>query len=104
MITVLILSFCLMLTLAWAITATRYMYKFAKKIFMFEDEIEQSIYVLNSTHDSLVSLLKINVTADDFQTREVIANIKKARDSVANISNNLSNSLKSNNEEDTSDE
>ena len=64
-------------------------YKLGRIILKFEDNIEQSLDVLDARYSSMTSILEKPVFFDSLEVRQVIKDIKISRDSLLHIANNL---------------
>lgn len=86
-----VLTLSLLIATAWAIVSTVYLWKFARIIMGVEDQVEQSLDILDSSYAKISHVLSIPVTSDDQQTRDVIRSIRKSRDAILLIANKISN-------------
>ena len=68
-----------------------YNWKFANLILKMEDEISQSLDILDARYLSMSKVLEIPIFFDSPQVRQVIDDIRDSRDSVLLIANKLAN-------------
>lgn len=86
-----VLGIALSIALVWAAVTTYYMLKFARVIFMIEDQVDESLDILDKAYANVAEIMEIPVFSDDNPTRQAIGSIKSARDAILLVANKLTN-------------
>ena len=87
MSTYLIAAVCILSILLLA--SLYYNYRFARIIFSYEDNIEESLDVLDESYGKLFEILKIPLANDSPQVKAVISEIEKSRDSILSVAQKI---------------
>ena len=66
-----------------------YNYKFARTLIRMEDAVEKSLDELDQRYFDITQILEIPVFYDSPQIRQVIEDIRKSRDSILYVANQL---------------
>ena len=77
------------ITLILLAVSLYYNIKFAKTLLRMEDAVEQSLDELDERYYNLSEILQIPVFYDSPQIRQVLEDIRKSRDSVLYVANQL---------------
>ena len=79
----------LSVTFILLIVSLYYNFKFAKTIFRVEDAVEKSLDELDERYYDLSQVLEIPVFYDSPQVRQVLEDIRRSRDAVLYVANQL---------------
>lgn len=88
MITYVLAFVCVLLLVALLFTGLMVM-RLSKFIFELEDNIEESLDLLDKRHKRIYDVLQIPVASDDPMIRMVIGEIKGAREDILVVANKL---------------
>ena len=66
-----------------------YNYKFARIILSYQDNIEESLDVLDESYGKLYEILQIPVYSDSPQVKLVVGEIEKSRDAILKVANKI---------------
>ena len=101
MVTATLAIICIILLILLGISAFLN-YKLGKIVLQVQDAIEESLDEIDQIYVRISKILEIPVFFDSIEVRQVISDIENTRDIVLKIANNLSNSVKD--EDDTQKE
>ncbi len=101
MVTATLAIICIILLILLGISAFLN-YKLGKIVLQVQDAIEESLDEIDQIYARIAKILEIPVFFDSIEVRQVIADIENTRDVVLKIANNLSSSVKD--EDDTQKE
>jgi hypothetical protein len=68
-----------------------YNYKFAKIIIKVEDSVTESLDILDQNYEKISKILEIPLFFDSPQVKQVVENIRTARDAILYVANNIAN-------------
>tara|TARA_E500000178_G_C16612429_1_gene569620 strand:+ start:117 stop:410 length:294 start_codon:yes stop_codon:yes gene_type:complete len=85
--TYLIAALCILSILLLA--SLYYNYKFARIILSYQDNIEESLDVLDESYGKLFEILQIPLANDSPQVKAVIGEIEKSRDSILRVAQKI---------------
>ena len=101
MVTATLAIICIILLILLGISAFLN-YRLGKTVLQVQDAIEESLDEIDQIYVRISKILEIPVFFDSIEVRQVISDIENTRDIVLKIANNLSNSVKD--EDDTQKE
>lgn len=64
-------------------------YKFARIIFNVEDQVEESLDILDECYGRIARIAQTEVASDDPFVKDVVVTVRKARDAVLLVANKL---------------
>ena len=83
--------FLLIISIFMLVISLYYNYKFARNILKIEDAITDSLDLLDKKYNSVNKILEIPLFYDSPQVRQVITDIRSARDSILTAANLIAN-------------
>jgi hypothetical protein len=84
-----ILASAIVVLLAALGAAVYFLIKIARKIWDLEDQVEESLDILNETHQNVARISEMPVMSDDPTIRDVVANISKAKNAILLVANKI---------------
>lgn len=94
--TLLVIAFAFVFLLLCLVTYK--LYKFSIIILKLENEIEESLTILESHYDSIAEVLTKEIFFDSVEVRQVISDIKSSHDAILTVSEKLTSSFRYENE------
>ena len=91
--TILFLILINILLLTWACLVTYFVIKHAKILFKVEDQIIESLDILDNSYKTISKILEIPIFIGEPNIIESFNSIKRARDSILLVANKLDSSL-----------
>lgn len=75
-------------------TSLYYLYRFATLVFRIEDEIEESLDILDSCYGRISQVLEVPVGSDDPFVKTVVDEIKRAQEAILLVANKVTEGWK----------
>ena len=98
------LSFVILILLILLAFSLWFTYKFASTVMRIEDEVGESLEILDKCYGRIGKILEIPVGSDDPFVQSVIEEIKRAHDAILIIANKVTEGWKHNPKDDEEDD
>lgn len=84
-----VLASVIVVLIAALSAAIYFLLKIARKVWDLEDQVEDSLDILNETHQNIARIAEMPVMSDDPTIRDVVASIAKAKNAILLVANKI---------------
>ena len=88
------------ITLPFTVIVIYFLIKFARTLLRMEEAVSRSLDILDNCYKNISSALERPLFIDNSEVRQVIADVKAARDAVLYVANSISLQIKYDEDED----